>query len=136
MQIESALYNHLANNASIVAKVGTRIYPVKLPQGVELPAITYQRISGVREHNIAGPSGRARPRIQIDCWAESYSEAKSVADTVRLVLDGHKGNFGHGDNTMEDVGGIRFLGDNDIWEEGAEINRVSMDFSIPHFEEI
>lgn len=88
--LESVLYTYLTGYAGLVALVGTRVYPVQLPQEATLPALTYQRISGPRTHTQNGVSILARPRIQVDCWASSYAGAKAVATQVRLALDGHK----------------------------------------------
>ena len=130
MTIEKDIHYALSDDADVSTLVSSRVYPMKLPQGWTLPAITYQRISGERAHCLGGPSGRARPRFQIDCWAEDYDGAKDLADKVRLCLDGFKGNI----NTESDVGGIILEGDRDIWEEEINIYRVTMDFIIPHFE--
>jgi len=116
--------------------VGTRVYPMKLPQGCTLPAITFQRISGERAHCLGGPSGRARPRFQVDCWAdgkfgaEGYDTVKDLADKVRKCLDGFSGDI----DTESDVGGIILEGERDIWENEGNLFRVTMDFKIPHFE--
>jgi len=130
MTIEKDIHYKLKKDVDVSALVSKRIYPMKLPQGWTLPAITYQRVSGVREHNLSGPSGRARPRFQIDCWDDDYLDAKDLANKVRLCLDGFKGDI----NTESDVGGIILEADRDIWEESINVYRISMDFIIPHFE--
>ena len=132
MTIEKDIHYRLSNDADVSPLVGSRVYPMKLPQGWTLPAITYQRISGERAHCLGGPSGRARPRFQIDCWAEDYDGAKDLSDKVRKCLDGFKGDI----NTESNVGGISLDGDRDIYEEEIDIPRISMDFIIPHFEAI
>jgi hypothetical protein len=130
MTIEKDIHYILKNDADVAALVNTRIYPMKLPQGWTLPAITYQRISGDRAAKYAGASGRARPRFQIDCWASDYDGVKDLADKVRKCLDGYKGDI----NTENNVGGIHLEGDRDIWEDNIDVFRVTMDFVIPHFE--
>ena len=130
MTIEKDIHYKLKNDADILALVSSRVYPMKLPQGWTLPAITYQRVSGARDHCLNGASGRARPRFQIDCWAEDYDGVKDLADKVRLCLHGFKGDI----DTESDVGGIILEADRDIWEESIDAFRVSMDFIIPHFE--
>lgn len=130
MTIEKDIYYILTNNAAVSALVSNRVYPLLLPQRWTLPAITYQRVSGDRAANYSGASGRARPRFQIDCWADDYDGAKDLADKVRLCLDGYKGDI----NTETDVGGIHLEGDRDIYEDNTDIVRVTMDFMIAHFE--
>jgi len=130
MTIEKDIHYQLTDDTDVSALVSSRVYPMKLPQGWTLPAITYQRISGERAHNLSGPSGRARPRFQIDCWAADYDGGKDLANKVRLCLDGFKGDI----NTESDVGGITLEADRDIWEDDIDVYRISMDFIIPHFE--
>jgi len=130
VSIETGLYSHLTTDSDVSALVGTRVYPLKLPQGYTLPAISYQRVSGDRLATLSGPTGRANPRFQIDCWASTYSGVRDLASKVRQALDGHKGGLGGED----DVGGISIEGDRDLFEENTEVFRVTMDFFIPHFE--
>jgi len=85
--IEQSLETYLKNYADLTALVGTRIYPAKLPQNFTPPAITYSRISSSRYYSHSGPSGLARPRFQLSCWAEHYGEAKQVAEQVRAALE-------------------------------------------------
>lgn len=89
--IESVLYSLLVGDATVGGLVGTRVYPAIVPQNASLPATTYQQLSGVREHTCAGPQGMASPRFQINCWADTYAEARTLSDAVRVLLDGYSG---------------------------------------------
>lgn len=91
--IEEALYTHLTTHAGLTALVGDRVYPLALPGGVTLPAVTYQRISGPRERSHDGRR-LAHPRYQVTVWAETYLAARAVAEQVRLALDGFVGQLG------------------------------------------
>ena len=126
MSIEIALYAHLTNDTGVNALVGSRVYPLQLSQGAALPAISYQRISGPREYDLAGPTGRSRPRMQIDCWANSYSTVKNLASKVISSLNGLNGNMGG-----VDVDGIELEGERDGFEETTEYKRVILEFKIP-----
>lgn len=88
--IEEALRTVLTGNGTVSGLVGTRIYPLVLPQGVTLPAIAYQRISGVREHTHDKTGDLARPRFQWTCVATTYSSAKALANAVRAALDNYR----------------------------------------------
>ena len=125
--IEADLYAHLTNDPGVNALVGSRVFPLHLSQGAALPAISYQRISGPREYDLAGPTGRSRPRMQIDCWANSYSTVKNLASKVILSLNGLNGDMG-GVN----VDGIELEGERDGFEETTEYKRVILEFKIPH----
>jgi hypothetical protein len=137
MSIEEKIFYRLRTNDAVSALVGTRIYPIQLPPGRTLPAITYTRVSTVRGHCLGGPSGRLRPRIQIDCWADTYSGARTLADKVRLCLDGFLGAIDGESN----IGGIKLDGEYDGFETGVGYEdlepgtpRVILDFIVPHFE--
>jgi len=91
MNIEAAVYDLLINDAAVEVLVGRSVYPAIIPQGESLPAITYQQISGVREYTADGAFGMTSARFQINCWAESYSEVRNLADAVRIRLDGLSG---------------------------------------------
>jgi len=129
MTIEEGLYDYLSTDVGVSALVSTRIYPGTLPQNWTNPAISYQRISGERVRNLTGPAGRARPRIQIDCWADSYSGAKALATAVRSAMDGYAGLMG-----TTRVSSIVLESDTDFYETDIQVYRVSMDFWISHLE--
>lgn len=112
MIIEEALLYHLEHDAGVLALVGSRVYPLIIPQDVDLPAIAYQRIDGPRVRSQSGPSHLAHPRIQITCQASMYSSAKALAGAVRASLDGYRGLMGG-------AGGVQVYGcfvENDIDE--------------------
>ena len=89
MAIETALYSILSGDSGVSAIVGTRIYPKVIPQLASLPAVSYQEITGMREHTMDGPVGMVRSRWQINCVADSYSALRALADAVRKALDGY-----------------------------------------------
>ena len=91
-ELEKELYSKLTGNSPQTLASG-RVYP-RLPQGVTFPAIRYQRINTVRSHAIDGVVGVTEATMQIDCMAESYSDAKTLADSVRVILHGYKGSWG------------------------------------------
>ena len=89
--VEAALPSILINDTAVNMLVGDGIYPNIIPQGADIPAITYQQISGPRVHDMQGPNGMVKARWQINCWAADYAKAKELAGAVRLVLDGYSG---------------------------------------------
>ena len=88
---EKALYTILSTTGGVTQYVGEKIYPVKIPEGTGLPAISYQQISGPREHNVSGAIGWVESRYQINSWAATYLEACDVATAVRVAIDGYAG---------------------------------------------
>ena len=85
--LETLVYSTLTGNSSVAAIVSTRVYPLILPQGCDLPAITYERISTEYISTLSGFAGMERVRMQIDVLAESYSAAKSLSASVITAMD-------------------------------------------------
>lgn len=132
MIIEEALYSYLSGYAGLSARIGTRLYPLRLPENVTYDAATYQRISGPRVHSHSGASGLAAPRFQLDCYSETYLGAKNTAAQVRIALDGYKG-------TMGGAGGVSVQSclvqdDRDFYDADLRVYRVSLDVVIEHAE--
>jgi hypothetical protein len=86
--IETSLYAVLSGNSAITAIVGTRIFPLTVPEDWNLPALTYQVISSV-SHPTFSTAGEQRIRVQIDCWADTYSDAVSLRAAVISALNGY-----------------------------------------------
>jgi hypothetical protein len=75
---ESELRTLLLGQPAIAALVGERVYPVTLPQGATLPAMTYQVISGAGDGDAHTGPGLSRRRYQFDCWAATYGTAAAL----------------------------------------------------------
>lgn len=89
--IEELLRAQLVADGTVGGLVGQRVYPMVAPPNGTLPAIVYQKISGVRVQSHDGPTGLARPRFQFACMAATYTAAKGLANAVRACLDGYSG---------------------------------------------
>lgn len=135
--IRPALRAFLLGDTAIAAAVGgadgARVYPVKLPQGTKAASIVYSRISARPDHTMAGPSGLARPRLQIDVWAPTANAATSLADLVKARLDGFAGLMGSGDDTVA-VQGVFFADEREDFDDNAVLHRASKDYFF-NFEE-
>lgn len=81
---------------TVGAQVGTRIYPLALPQRVTLPAIRYQRIDTPAEVSHGSAAGLEHPRLQFTIHASSYAEAEEIAFALKRALQGRRGLFGEG----------------------------------------
>lgn len=118
MIAEQNLYSALNGSTLITAQTSSRIYPVLLPQEVTYPCICYQKISGRPMNHLTGYYGTANAIIQIDAWAKTYSEAKTLARDIRITLDA---------STYFEA---LLLTDRDLYDNTFEIFRVSADYSI------
>jgi hypothetical protein len=94
MNIEEALYSKLSTTSGVMTICSTRIYPNVIPQDAAMPALAYQRISTVRYMAHDGPTGVAQARFQFTCSAALYSTARSLANAIRVALDGFSGLMG------------------------------------------
>ncbi len=115
----------LEADAALSALIGTRLYPLRLPQQPNVPCISYAVIASARFHAWTGPLELVRTRVQFDAWATNYSEVVAVADALRLRLDGYKGPAGAGE-----IQGAFFDSERDLFEQDAELYRRSMDYRI------
>jgi len=126
--IESALRSILINDATVKA-ITTRAYPVTIPQSPVYPLILYTKITGMRDHHLRGPSGHAHPRLQVESWSKTYSEAKYLAVAIREALDGYSGTA-----SGVVIGSILIDSERDAYESEIKIYRTIMDFFIWHEE--
>lgn len=86
--IEKSIFAQLYAHPGLNALVADRVYPVVLPQGVTLPALTYQVISDVPESDLDGDSDLRNLRVQVYGWSEGYAECKNIALQIRAAMDG------------------------------------------------
>jgi hypothetical protein len=134
--IRLGLVAFLLADASISASVQSTahdlgVYPIRLPQGRVKPSIVYSRISGVGDHHNEGPTGLARPRIQIDAWAQKADQASILADQVKARIDGFKGSMVYGNAGAEViVQGVFFDSEREDYDDGAKLYRASRDYLI------
>lgn len=92
--IVTALRTYLVAQSSITDLVGQRVYGGNRDQGDGLPALTIRRKSGGHAHNLDGAAGSVRPLVEVSSWAASKPAADSLAEAVRLKLQGFRGAMG------------------------------------------
>jgi len=86
--VETEIYTLLTQNATVARKINTRIYPVVLPQDVQLPAVSYQRISAEKVNHLGGYSGLSNPHIVINSWGPRYDDVKALASDIHSAMNG------------------------------------------------
>lgn len=129
--MEESLRTLLVSASGVTDLVSTRVYWRQAPQSVTANFINLHRVSGGRDYNMDAPSGLVSSRVQADCWASKYSEAKLIARAIEAAASGYSGT----------VGGTLFQGifidterDDDQSDSGdvATRYRVSLDLTIWH----
>lgn len=94
MSIKGAIYEHLKDDASIAALVGTRIYPGNAPAGTDFPRITYGRTGNQHVRHMTGASGFAQPRFEITSWDTDDLVVEELAEHIRNRFDHFRGTMG------------------------------------------
>ena len=89
--VGKAIRTRLLSVSAVTNLVSTRIYPLTLPQGVTMPAVRYQRISGNSDPHIRGTTGTATARLQFDILATTYAAAESLREAIREAIDQYTG---------------------------------------------
>lgn len=126
MAIETELYGYLTTApAATQAVIGTRLYPVVLPQSPTYPAATYQVIAESTPMAHDGPGDLRSDTIQVDCFAVTYAAARALARAVESDLNGYRGAMG-----AERVDGIFWKNMIDHYDDQAEVWRVVVEFLV------
>ncbi len=92
--MEEAIIQRLLDTSGVSALVGARVFPGAVPQGSPMPAVVINNISGGPLYADDGEVGLDERRIQIDCWAATYSGAKLLARQVQESLSAFVGTVG------------------------------------------
>lgn len=124
--IEETLYTRLSNYAGLTSLVGTRIYPMILPQGVTYPAVEYSRVGTYpRESCMISDVGVVRARYRITAWATTFTSVKSIANQIRLAMQRY---------TTTGVQATFIIGEYDIYDDEAEKYGAAIDIELIYTE--
>lgn len=113
--IEEDLVSHLSTEVATL--IGERVYPLVMPQDCVKPALVYTVVNDLDNQGINGGSTGFSMRIQIDCYAESYTKAKELKNAVKIALY----SFEHYPHD---------LNNRDIYEETTKLHRQLIDFKL------
>ncbi|MCD0494825.1 DUF3168 domain-containing protein [Chromobacterium violaceum] len=91
----------------VAALIGDRVYPVRLPDEPELPAVAYQVVDEKRARGAVRNPGIVFSLVQLSIVAADYDAAYAVAWAVRRRLERWRG----------EVGGVMVY---DVLEDGAQ----------------
>ena len=125
MLTEEVLFAYLSATVGISSLVGNRIYPLRLPDEVAMPAMVYSKVDCTRAVAHSGSAKLAEARFQLDCYSDDYLQAKRLARAVSDNLHGHKDlniQAAFADN------------ENDGFESAGSIFRVRVDIILWHKE--
>lgn len=119
VDFEIQLLNTLRASEGLKNIVGNKIFALHIPQGTKLPCVSFQRISGNPANTLLGYSGLEQIELQVDAWATTYAQAKSVAKAIREAIP-----------TQGSLWAAHLRRDVDLYEEGTEYYRVMMNYTV------
>ena len=115
VDFETVLLRMLQEDAGLSALVGSKVFPLFIPSGNYLPCVTFQRLGGRPANTLSGASGMEEIALQIDVWARDYDEAKAM----RAAMSPSGPQFC-----------AHLIEDQDLYEDGTNYFRVSMEFKV------
>ena len=126
MAMEDELRALLRADAAVLTAAQGRVNWGAHPQASPWPGVVLSVVSDREGYHAAGRDGLSVARVQADCYAASYTAARTLARAVRACLTGHRGG------AMRAVfhEASRDMGREEGASEEARPFRVSDDFMI------
>lgn len=84
--IQEEIFTAIAGNATVSNLIGSKIYPLELPQGAAMSAVVYSIALDEAVNSMNGDSGLDIWRLTIRSWGSSYAAAHALAAAVRGAL--------------------------------------------------
>lgn len=123
----------LLSSPDIAAMVGTRVYPIVLPQGETEDSIVYNRIVESESYHFVGGSGLISTRMQIDAWSRDLDRAHVLGDLIKEFIGGFKGQINYGSSSPQDyvnINGIFMLNGDEDFDNLSLMYRRRRDYSV------
>jgi len=102
------------------------VYPVRLPDDADFPALVYQQITGPRSYTLTAEAGPHRTTWQITAWGETYSDAKTLAEAAVAALSAWIEESG--DNVTDAVAFV--ASEFDLYDPASRLYYVPIDATI------
>lgn len=85
-----------------VLSVGQRVYPLTLPQGAVLPALTYQLVAETglathdwaQDHPLYDGLRDEEARVQFNAYGDTFDEAEALSNELKAAITGYRGLWG------------------------------------------
>lgn len=94
MSFEDGLFSLLSGDATLVGKVGSRIYPVSAPQGADYPHVILSKNSAPHEYGLWDAPVLRVPVMEVECMGQLFEDSRAVANRVIVLLDRLRGDVG------------------------------------------
>lgn len=117
--IESTFRDLLMAVPVVSEQVGSRVYPIELPDKSEYPSLVYRFISSTPSPTFEG-HGTERNRVAVNCWCDIYDDATAMRYAVVQALDGYSA----------DGLTIRVISKQDFFDQYARKYRAMVEFYV------
>jgi hypothetical protein len=99
MSLQSSLYAFLISDVGVSALVGTRVYPLVIPEQVydeatKRPCLVYSMRGLDQTQTFCETIELQRADIGIDCYAKTYEASIALATAVKTALTDYVGTMG------------------------------------------
>jgi len=127
--IEEGIVALLRADATLTGLIGTRLYPVLVPEPTVYPCLSYQVVSASPDYTIDGTRCGSK-RIQFDAWGTSYGDCKAILQALGNVLDLFRGMLPDGTRALV----IRNVLELDQFESDGRVYRSLADYRAEYAE--
>ncbi len=103
---------------AVTALVGQRIAAGILPEGEVRPYVTYSLVTGERIPSMTDSGLMRHARMQVNCWSQSYGEAKQIALAVQSAIEASA------------LFEVVFIGDQDLYDPETNLFYMVLDYSV------
>lgn len=73
----------------LASVAGGKRYWVRAPQSVSRPYVLLQRVDAPPNYHMQGASGYVAIRVQIDVYADTYTEVTAISRQIKGILSGY-----------------------------------------------
>lgn len=100
--IEEAMWSKVSSATAVSSLIGTKLYPVMIPDGVTLPAVAYQRIATRRDpaQPVSPGNTLVMATFQYAAIDPRYKKTKSIIDAIREEIDRFGGTITYTGGTV------------------------------------
>lgn len=92
IKLNNCIYQLLTSNTGLTAIIGTKVFPLIIPQNTVLPAVVIER-DFTPEYTGDG-RGLCESNIEITILSSSYNQSIEIATLIDDILDCYKGTVG------------------------------------------
>ena len=97
MSFETELLAHLLGDPQVETAVDERVYFLRLPEHVTLPAVVFRVVSAPRDYTqgrvFPEETAWVRARVQFDAYADTADDVIEASGAIRGALSGYDGDM-------------------------------------------